>query len=636
MRCRQPKGCPLQILVLTVCLLLPLASCARCGSPTEVDPLALPACTTKLRADVTIRDAHSHWSEWRDSDGDWSEHSVAYSLHQDSKKPPFVRGADWDDYEAENNPLGVSGGALLSNDTEPHWFAPSELLGVSQPVSGGGTTPLHVRTLLTKAVRYYRHGERDRFLALTGLWYSPLARKNAEYLKVHGADATGLEDPVLAARLRREAVEEMKTYLQDAIAAGAQGIKSHMGDAKSFARLADFFVIAGGGIKARKDFDSDSTFSYLFPDVSAAEGGITRELLDWLESRNAEYAAQGNPTRLINVIHLGSLDSEIACYIANTSGDVYSSAWLCPGPFQKLNSTSSKTCDDIEAGNGLEREGNIQRCQQMRGALARRLFGIGPGWTFIPEGELVKRSALYQILSHYPNTPVQLAHMFDGVTRHEAVVTYFTEKFPNFVMDISSVGWTFGALAQHWKPDSALAFVEKYARPCEPSNGIPDHQCGRLLFAIDVGDYLSRANNLSWGYLHRVAVEGWRGQPYIDTQCRPQINDVAVAPSEKQRLSIQVQDGLYFQNFQTLVRQRLGQEGGGRPPHCGRIKALLERYFEPELTSAQGTASPILCSDIEARDYHYDLCRYHAHSRELEAIKGELNQLIARDGCPGD
>ena len=49
-------------------------------------------------------------------------------------------------------------------------------------------------------------------------------------------------------------------------------------------------------------------------------------MLDWLEALNADYAA-GNRTRLLNVIHLGSVDSEIACYIANTSGNVYDSQW---------------------------------------------------------------------------------------------------------------------------------------------------------------------------------------------------------------------------------------------------------------------------------------------------------------------
>ena len=72
-------------------------------------------------------------------------------------------------------------------------------------------------------------------------------------------------------------------------------------------------------------------------------------------------------------------------------------------------------------------------------------------------------------------------HMFDGATHEEAVVTYFVEKFP-LVMDISSVRWTLGALAQN-EPASALAFVEKYARPVSLRK-IPDNECGRLLLLL--------------------------------------------------------------------------------------------------------------------------------------------------------
>ena len=120
--------------------------------------------------------------------------------------------------------------------------------------------------------------------------------------------------------------------------------------------------------------------------------------------------------------------------------------------------------------------------------------------------------------------------------------------------------------------------------------------------AIDVGDYLSRA--ITFRGLPTASPEGRKGQSYTDTQCLTQINDVAIAPSEEQRLAVRIRRTL-FPELQTLVRLRLGQEGLGSSP-LRPNQTLLERYFEPELTLARNTASPILCSDIESRDYHYD------------------------------
>ena len=51
-------------------------------------PSGLPACTTKLRTNVIISDAHSHWSNRARMGPD--EHSVVYSLHEDSAKPSYA------------------------------------------------------------------------------------------------------------------------------------------------------------------------------------------------------------------------------------------------------------------------------------------------------------------------------------------------------------------------------------------------------------------------------------------------------------------------------------------------------------------------------------------------------------------
>ena len=182
------------------------------------------------------------------------------------------------------------------------------------------------------------------------------------------------------------------------------------------------FVIAGGGIKAQKEFDSDRR-SAISSRCQRRRRGIT-EMLDWLEALNADYAA-GNRTRLLNVIHLGSVDSEIACYIANTSGNVYDSQW----PALVHSRGSIARLENMRRHRGREGSGV---CEIFSDAADARCspdvyLALGPG-DLRSDGDLRSSRPLSDpaITRTRPCNP----HMFDGATHEEAVVTYFVEKFP--------------------------------------------------------------------------------------------------------------------------------------------------------------------------------------------------------------
>ena len=105
-------------LVLAVCF-APVVSCARCGRSTE-STIRSPSVHNETPHECDNQRCPFALVEWG-PDGTGRTQCRLFTPRR--LREAFLRGADWDDYEAENSPLAISGGTLV-NDTEPHWLAP--------------------------------------------------------------------------------------------------------------------------------------------------------------------------------------------------------------------------------------------------------------------------------------------------------------------------------------------------------------------------------------------------------------------------------------------------------------------------------------------------------------------------------